>query len=117
MSLLRDDDRIANSFRYGTYLYDSLLDSVDKARQFTDKEKTSLTIDMPGVDKDGLKITVDNGLLNIEGKRFDSEKVYKHAYYLSSSIDSDKISATIKNGVLTIDLGKKNSSKTIQINS
>ena len=115
MNLLLDDARIANSFRYGTFLYDSLYDSVAKVKQVTDKEKTSLTLDMPGVDKDSLKIITENGYLNIEGKRFDSEKVYKYSYSLSSSIDTDKISATIKNGVLKIEFGKKNTSKNIPI--
>lgn len=115
MSLLLDDARIANSFRYGTFLFDSLYDSVEKVKQVTDKEKTSLTLDMPGVDKDSLKIVTENGYLNIEGKRFDSEKVYKYSYSLSSSIDPDKISATIKNGVLKIEFTKKNTSKNIPI--
>jgi len=77
-----------------------------------------LQIEMPGVDKNGLELTVENGELVIVGhrRRIDSigepayreirTKDYRRVYELDPSIDTGKINARIDQGLLTVTLPK-----------
>jgi HSP20 family protein len=74
--------------------------------------------EMPGVEKDGLEITVDRGELIILGRRepieVTGEVIYREIrlhdfrriYELAPSIDSTKITANIDQGILTVTLPK-----------
>ena len=74
--------------------------------------------EMPGVEKDGLEITVDRGELIILGRRkpieVTGELIYREirphdfrrVYELAPSIDSTKITANIDQGILTVALPK-----------
>jgi HSP20 family protein len=77
-----------------------------------------LHVEMSGVDKNGLELTVENGELVIVGhrRRIDSmgEPVYREirtndyrrVYELDPSIDTGKINARIDQGLLTVTLPK-----------
>lgn len=80
--------------------------------------------DVPGVDKSGITVGVDNNILTIEGKTLAREediskevhREYRLANYhrqfeLTEVIDQDKISAELKHGVLTITLPKAEKAK------
>jgi HSP20 family protein len=84
----------------------------------------ALTVDLPGVAKDGLEITDEGGELRITAKRaakLPEEVVLLHressdaAFELvlahDSSIDSDKIEAELKDGVLHLKIAKSESAK------
>ena len=74
--------------------------------------------EMPGVEKDGLEITVDRGELIILGRRkpieVTGELIYREirphdfrrVYELAPSIDSTNITANIDQGILTVTLPK-----------
>lgn len=77
-----------------------------------------LTIEMPGVNKDGLEISVENNeltiigrrtALNIEGTPVHRESRatnYRRVFELDPSIDTAKITARIEQGVVTLALPK-----------
>jgi HSP20 family protein len=77
-----------------------------------------LQVEMPGVNKDGLEISVENNELTIIGRRSlpavegtlihreSRRENYRRAFELDPSIDADKISATIDQGVMTLTLPK-----------
>ena len=83
----------------------------------------TLRAEMPGVDKSGLEITVDNGELTLVGHRqaveAPGEPVYREirnydfrrVYELDPAIDTTKISARIEQGILTVTLPKAESVK------
>ena len=83
-----------------------------------DKDGYVLEAEMPGVPKDGLELTVDNGELVIIGRRApvqsngkpvyrESRRLdYRRAFELDPSIDITKITAKLDQGVLTLHLPK-----------
>ena len=82
------------------------------------KDGYVLEAEMPGVNKDGLEITVENGELTIVGRRAAVEARgrelyresratdFRRSFELDPSIDTTKISAKIDQGVLTLSLPK-----------
>lgn len=82
-----------------------------------------LEAEMPGVNKDGLEITIENGELVILGHRsggaVKGREVYRETrgvdyrrvFELDPSIDSAKISAKIDQGLLRLHLPKAESGK------
>jgi len=87
------------------------------------KDGYVLELEMPGVSKDGLEITVENNELTIWGRRgqpeLPGELVYgesrhldfRRIFDLDPSIDAAHITAKIEQGVLTLTLPKAESVK------
>ena len=77
-----------------------------------------LEIEMPGVKKDGLEISVENNELTIIGRRSlpvvegtlihreSRPENFQRMFEIDPSIDSDKISAKIHQGLVTLTLPK-----------
>ncbi len=82
-----------------------------------------LYVDLPGVDPDGVDITLDNGVLTISGERnfptaAEGERMVNHRtergqgkfhrrFILPETVDADKVKATDRNGVLEISIPKQ----------
>ena len=93
------------------------------ANIFETKDGYILEAEMPGVNKDGLELTIENNALTIVGRRSDpalaADVVYRESrdldyqrvFDLDPSIDTAKISAKIEHGVLTLALPKAESVK------
>lgn len=80
-------------------------------------------VDMPGVDKEGLEITVEGNELTIIGRRHsdlpESEPCYcespqadyRRVFELGPDVDTSKISAEMKQGVLKLRVPKSEKAK------
>jgi len=80
-----------------------------------------LTFDLPGVDKDSIKATVEDTVLTVTGERKPDEKndekyfsycerpagKFRRTFRLHDEVDGDKITGTYINGVLQLELHKK----------
>lgn len=78
----------------------------------------TLYAEMPGVNREGIEITIEDGNLVIAGRRQrltvsgeplhrESRQLdFRRVYELDPSIDADKISARIEQGILTVTLPK-----------
>ena len=87
------------------------------------KDGYVLEAEMPGVNKDGLDITVENGELTIVGRRAAAEPRgrevyresrtldYRRTFELDPSIDTAKVTAHLDQGVLTLHLPMADSVK------
>ena len=81
-------------------------------------EGYTLELEMPGVGKDGLEISVENHELSIVGRknvstpegtlihRESRSQSYRRSFEIDPSIDSAKISARVSQGVVTLALPK-----------
>lgn len=93
------------------------------------EEAIYITAEVPGIDKDQLKIEVNQRVLTLSGEKhseqehkdagiFRSERVFgafKRGFTLPDEVDVDNIVARTENGVLRITLPKKPESKPKQI--
>ena len=84
----------------------------------------NLAVEMPGVDKNGVDVKLEEGVLSIIG-RVEPEDIkgfekvyseydfgnYERQFQISEVIDEQKIKASIKNGVLQLELPKRESAK------
>jgi HSP20 family protein len=83
-----------------------------------DGDAYTLQIEMPGVNKEGLEISVENNELVITGHRSlptiegtllhreSRPENYRRSFEIDPSIDIDKVSAKIEQGVVTLHLPK-----------
>ncbi len=84
---------------------------------YEDDAKVVVVADLPGVDRDGLNVSLHRGLLTIEGTpkvqdngrplwRESGPVRWRRAFTLTDSLDGERISAVIKDGVLRLELPK-----------
>ncbi len=85
-----------------------------------DKDKFTVQMELPGLTKEDVHITFQNGTLRVEGERKQEEEKegvnyhrterrygkFVRTFNLGSGIQQDKIDATFKDGILTIHLPK-----------
>jgi HSP20 family protein len=86
-----------------------------------DKDAVVLSAEIPGVEKDGVTVEVNDGVLTLSGSKkqasesnengaYRSERVYgefKRSFVLPDTVDVERIDAQFRNGVLSISLPKK----------
>jgi HSP20 family protein len=91
---------------------------------FESAESLTIVMEMAGVDKKHLDVSVEDGVLNVEG-RLDFSKYegmqpiyteynighYRRSFSLSGKVDQGRITAQMKDGVLTLVLPKVEEAK------
>jgi HSP20 family molecular chaperone IbpA len=93
---------------------------------YENDDEILLHADMPGVEKDNIKVNIDNGTLtlsavrNLGAKRIATWEEfgaleYKRSFSVPQTIDVSKIDAELKNGVLRLHLPKSEAAKPRQI--
>lgn len=88
-----------------------LNEALASARQRTDattedEAAYTLSLDMPGIAKDQLTISMDGAVVRIQSKE-DAPRRYRAAYEFPQEIDGAASEAKLENGVLTLKLAKK----------
>jgi len=97
------------------------------------KDVLEITVELPGVSKDDVKIAVDDNVLTISGEKRSEKQskegdvhvaersygAFSRSLALPSTVDGAKLAATLKDGVLTLTAPKVAGaqSKTIEIQS
>lgn len=87
-----------------------------------DGEGYSLEVEMPGVSKEGVEVTAEDGKLTLVGHSRAGEtgrpvyqergvRAYRRVFDLDPSIDASKISASIEQGLLHVRLPKAETAK------
>lgn len=90
------------------------------------KDNYLLTIDLPGYEKEDIKISIDDGYLNIhakttsnkeekeEGKIVRKERFFgecSRSFYIGDNLTEEEIKAHFKNGTLELEIPKKDEKK------
>ena len=91
---------------------------------FETEDALTVVLEMPGVDRDNINISVENGVLTVEGtinfgKYEGLQPVYseynvgpfRRSFRVSSRIDQDNINAEMSDGVITLVLPKVEEAK------
>ena len=117
-------------FRIGRMDDDSGLDLWNPAVDLYEKDDHfMITAELPGVDKNGIKIDLKDRLLTLSGERSYDKEVkeenfyrrersygkFQRAFTLPADVDSDKIKAEFKDGVLQIEVPKPEEKKAKQV--
>ncbi len=88
-----------------------------------DVDGYTLEVEMPGVGKNGVEVTFEDGKLILIGRRNSNEghgrpvyfesghRDYRRVFDLDPSVDAGQISASIEQGLLTVRLPKAEASK------
>ena len=96
----------------------------------TDKHDLVLRAELPGMSREDIEVTVENGTIILKGeKKFDAEVkeenyrriersygTFHRSFSLPNTVDAAKVAAEYKNGVLTITLPFKEEAKPRSIN-
>jgi HSP20 family protein len=96
---------------------------------YEDNDNFKLKLDLPGIEKDDVKITFSNNQISISGERKQETESDNHKYHriersygkfyrsfdLPKDIEQDKITADFSNGQLTINIPKSETAKPRQI--
>src|SRR5215211_3237015 len=91
---------------------------------FETEQALTVVLEMPGVDRENMEVTIEDNVLSVEG-RVDFSKYaglqpiyseynignYARSFRIASQIDQSKISAEVKDGVMTLTLPKAESAK------
>ena len=83
--------------------------------QYNNEKEHIIEIELPGIEKEDVKIKTENSTLKIEFKKKHYNKDEKVEYYkkyqlINSEYDLNNINAELKNGILKLILPKKESS-------
>lgn len=96
---------------------------------FETKDGLRVIAELPGVDPDHVKVSVEQGILTLRGeKRQQAEEqtesvhryersygVFQRSFQLPNSVDAERIDAKLEHGVLTISLPKAEKAKAKEI--
>jgi HSP20 family molecular chaperone IbpA len=93
---------------------------------YENNNEVLLVADLPGVDKEHLKINIDRDQLTIEGTRTEEEMGnvlrseyhnadYRRTFMMPSGIDMNKVAADLRQGVLWLHMPKSESARPKQI--
>ena len=92
-------------------------EEVTPSVDFSEKDgKYYLTAELPGIEKDDISISIENGHVTISGKKEENKKEEGSNFYLKETrygsfsrnfrlpgkVDESKVDATYKDGVLTV---------------
>jgi HSP20 family protein len=126
----RDIDSIFDSF----FNFPSIRSSnswafVPRVDIVEDKDNMTITAEIPGMEKDDIKIFIEDGVLTISGEKKTSiennevnfirselcQGSFSRSFTLPEHLDVEKITADYKNGMLTLVLPKTEKSKPKEI--
>lgn len=96
---------------------------------FDDKDNFVVTVELPGLKKEEINLSLHDGVLTISGERkherdekeggtFRSERYFgkfQRSVTLPAAVDANKVAANYKDGVLTVELPKAEEAKPKQI--
>ena len=125
----RDFEQVFNSF-FGTLQHQPTQNEfVPRVEVIEDKEYLKLQAELPGMEKDAIKVMVEDGILTISGEKKSQKKEdgpdyvwseisngsFSRSFTLPDYIETEKIQADYKNGILVLNFPKMEKAKPKEI--
>jgi len=94
---------------------------------YQDKDNVTAAVELPGMRKEDIEISLHDGMLSISGERKSETKKeeaarteryfgkFRRSITLPAQVDSNKVTASYKDGILTVTLPKAEEAKPKQI--
>ncbi len=129
VNMQREIDRMFDRFRGGMQDDGSATAWLPAVDITENADAFVVNVEVPGIKKNDVKISVQNGVLTVRGERKQEEEsqgetyhrlershgVFQRSFTLPTSVKSDKIDAAYNDGVLTITLPKAEEAKPKEI--
>ncbi|MFA5728293.1 MAG: Hsp20/alpha crystallin family protein [Candidatus Neomarinimicrobiota bacterium] len=130
MDVRNEFDRLFDSVFSPRFEEETSLSAFSPAVDIIEEEKAyQLHVELPGLNKDDIKLNVKDNYLSISGEKKRESKIEEKNYHrtervfgsfqrnfrLSDAVETDKIEAEFKDGVLNIFIPKKKESLAKQI--
>ena len=94
-----------------------------------EKDQIRIKADLPGLKKEDIEVSADNGVLTIKGEKKEEKEVkekdyvrserfygaFHRSFSLPTGVDSQKVNASYKDGVLEVTLPKREDAKPKQV--
>ena len=64
------------------------------------KDGYDVTLDVPGVKRDDISVSVERNRLKVAGKR--GERSFSRSWYIPAEVDAERIESSLADGVLSI---------------
>ncbi len=94
-----------------------------------EKDQVRIKADLPGLKKEDIDVSADNGVLTIKGEKKEEKEVkekdyvrseryygsFHRSFSLPAGVDAQKVNAVYKDGVLEVSLPKREDAKPKQI--
>ena len=74
---------------------------------FEGPEGFRLVLDVPGVPRAALEVSVEDRKLTVSGRRAKTSTGWRHAFTLPDVVDAERIGADLADGVLTLTLPRR----------
>ena len=123
------DSFFRDFFNRAAFESDSEADFAPRVDIKEDQDKVALMFELPGMEKDEIKVAIKGNVLSVSGERKieskdESEKFIRseircgsfgRSFTLPKTVDSNTISADYRHGILTVSLAKREESKPKEI--
>jgi HSP20 family protein len=129
LNMQKDIDRMFDRFRFNVTDENGMSGLIPSVDIIENDEDYSVNVELPGVDRKDVKITVTDGVLTLKGEKKHTyenkadryQRVerafgsFERSFTLPTSVRSDKIEASYKDGILTITIPKAEQAKAKEI--
>lgn len=122
---LRDHFGRLFDIAFPTRAAESLADWTPALDAHEDKDKFTVSLEVPGLKKEDIHVSVHDGVLTVSGERKNEKTVkegtvhrterfygkFSRSVSLPTAVSSDKVGAVYKDGILTIEIPKAEEAK------
>ncbi len=130
LNMQREINRMFDNFFRGGIQDDGAISFLTPAVDIAEGDSDyTVRVELPGVSKDDVKITMQDNILTIRGEKKEEKEAresnyhrtersfgsFQRSFTLPTHVKSDKIEATYKDGILTVTLPKAEEAKPKQI--
>ncbi|KAF0093495.1 MAG: molecular chaperone [Puniceicoccaceae bacterium 5H] len=123
MTLVRYPQSVWNNFQDLERFFDEAFNSFYRGGNYSleqrpaadwleDEQAYTLQVELPGLDKDAVNVSIEKDVLTVEAKQEEAKENgqrrfhFRRSFYLPDTVNREAIGASMENGVLSLSLPK-----------